>query len=447
MRFRAAPRAWLRAALVALSLLVPAGATGQGAGAPVAPGVSPATDSVRNARGQSLVVSLLTYGPGDEVFERFGHVALSVRDTLTGQDVAYNWGMFDFDQPNFLGRFLTGDTKYWMEGFPTDLFNGVYTRANRGIRRQTFALTPVERAALLEYVSWQSQEENKYYRYDYYRDNCATRIRDLLDWTLRGRLRPELSVPGAGRTWRGETERITANDLPVFAGIEVALGRDADRKLSRWEEAFLPEHMASSLASVVLRDSSARRYRLVNDDSVIFAAGRVPLPSEPPDRVVMAALLGLTIAGLIAVLADARGRFVRVALSVLVAGWYLVGGLLGTLLLLAGTVTKHAPYMGNNTTLLQLHPLLLVAAFAVPIALIRHRRTRAAMGVSATVALLSVIGLLLQLVPALSQRSGVVLAVTVPVHVALAVAVWRLGLQHGSPQSSHPGANRDRDAM
>ncbi|MES2521994.1 MAG: DUF4105 domain-containing protein [Gemmatimonadota bacterium] len=439
----------LRVALVSWCLLAclyaPASADAQPAGAPPAPGTSAAVDSARDVRGRSLVVSLLTYGPGDEVFERFGHVALSLRDTLTGQDVAYNWGMFDFDQPNFLGRFLTGDTKYWMEGFPTAFFNEAYTRYNRSIRRQELALSPVERAALLEYVTWQGREENKYYRYDYYRDNCATRIRDVLDWAVRGRLRPELSVPGAGRTWRGETERITANDMPVYAGIEVALGRDADQRLSKWEEAFLPEHMASSFASVVLRDSTGRRYRLVSDDSVIFTASRVPLPSEPPDRVVMAALLGLTLAGIIAVLADARGRLIRVVLSVLVAAWYLLGGLLGTLLLLAGTVTKHEPYMGNNTTLLQLHPLLLVASIAVPIALIRHRRTRAAMGVSATVALLSVIGLLLQLVPVVAQRSGVVLAVTVPVHVALAVAVWRLGLHHGVHEDGHEGAHFDAE--
>jgi hypothetical protein len=82
--------------------------------------------------------------------------------------------------------------------------------------------------------------------------------------------------------------------------------------------------------------------------------------------------------------------------------------------------------MGDNTTLLQLHPLLLVAAVAVPIALMRHARNRVAIGVSTTIAALSIVGVLLQLIPVLSQRSGVVLAITVPVHVALAIAVWRL---------------------
>ena len=398
---------------------------------PPPPGVSPALDSARALRGEALTVSLITYGPGDAVFERFGHIALAIRDAGSGHDVAFNWGMFDFNQPNFLSRFLTGDTKYWMEGFPTELFNGLYVRDNRSIRRQQLALTAVERAALLEFVTWTAQEANRYYRYDYYRDNCTTRIRDALDRVLRGRLRPALAVPGAGRTWRGETERITASDLLTWAGIEIALGRHADRGLSKWEEAFLPEHMASSIASLVLRDDRGRRYRLVDVDTMLFAANRTPVPSVPPDRVMLAALLGLTLAGVIAVLADTGGRATRVLLSVLVGFWYFIGGVLGTLLLLAGTVTEHAPYMGANTTLLQLHPLLLVAAAVVPLALVRHVRTRVAMGVSITIALLAIAGALLQWLPALSQHSGVILAVTMPVHVALALAVWRL--DHSDP--------------
>lgn len=405
---------------------------------PPPPGVLASLDSVRGVNGARLTVSLLTYGPSDVVFERFGHVALAVRDESTGQEIAYNWGMFDFDQPRFLQRFLTGDTKYWMEGFQADAFNAIYVRDNRSIRRQTLALTPVERAALYEFLAWTSREENKYYRYDYYRDNCSTRIRDALDRVLGGRLKPALVVPGAGRTWRSETERVTASDIPVYAGIEIALGRNADQPMSRWDEAFLPEHMANAFATLALSDSNGGRYRFVSADSMQFTANRVPMPSEPPDRVTMAALLGLTLAGLIAVLADLRGRATRILLATFVGLWYFVGGVLGTLLLMAGTLTKHAPYMGSNTTLLQLHPLLLLAAIAVPIALGQHRRTRGAAGVSAVIAALAVAGLVTRAVPALAQHNGVVLAVTVPVHLAIAIAVWRLG--HDRNGRSRAGA-------
>ena len=401
---------------------------------PPPPGVSGALDSTRAIRGAHISISLLTYGPGDEVFERFGHVALVVRDSTTGVDIAFNWGMFDFDQPNFLVNFLTGDTKYWMAGFNTQAFNDLYRRQNRRIRQQGLAFTPVEKAALFDFVAWNARDENKFYRYDYYRDNCATRIRDAIDRVLGGALKPELNVPGEGHTWRGETARITATDLPTYAGIEIALGRNADKSLSKWDEVLLPDYLADHLAGFIVHRPDGSRYRLVASDSVIFAADRVPLPTEEPSRVATAALLGLTLAGLIAALADARHRIARVLLSVGVALWYLLGGVLGTLLLLAGTVTKHAPYMGSNLTLLQLHPLMLVATWPVAVALARKVRGRTAMGISAVLALLSLAGVVLQLIPSLAQSNGVIIAVTVPVHVALAIAMWRLDPDDAMPR-------------
>ncbi len=394
---------------------------------PLAPGVSASLDSARAVRGASLSVSLFTYGPSDVFFERFGHAGIAVRDSATGLDVVFNWGMFDFAQPNFLVNFLTGDTKYWIAGFSTSQFNATYQRDRRTIRQQVLALTPVERAVMFELLQWNARDANMYYRYDYYQQNCATMARDAIDYVLGGRLRPALQELGSGRTWRGETARLLGSMLPLYAGIEIALGRHADEPLSRWNEEFLPEHMASHYATLVLPDAAGRRYRLVAQDTTIYTSDRIPLPSEPPSRVPMSALLGLTLAGLLAWLADARSRMARVVLTVFVSAWYLVGGLMGTALLLAATVTKHAPYMGANTTLLLLHPLLLVAAVAVPLAFARHRSSRIADGVSATIAVLSVCGALVQLVPSLAQTSGVVLATVIPVHVAIAIGTWRLG--------------------
>ena len=429
MRRRLAAIVFAALAFVAFAFLLSVTATSlvaQSTPPPSPPGVSATVDSLRAARGVRLSISLLTYGPGDEVFERFGHIALVVHDSTTGEDIAFNWGMFDFNQPNFLVNFLTGDTKYWMAGFNTLAFNDLYRRNNRRIRRQELAFTPVEKAALFEFVAWNARDENKFYRYDYYRDNCATRIRDAIDRVLLGTLKPALSVRGDGHTWRNETARITASDLPTYAGIEIALGRNADTPLSKWDEAFLPDYLADHLAAFVVHRPDGSRARLVMSDSVIFAADRAPLPTEAPTRVATAALLGLTLAGLIAALADAKHRVARVMLSGVVALWYVTGGVLGSLLLLAGTVTKHAPYMGVNLTLLQLHPLMLVATWPVVVALMRNVRGRTAMGMSAVLAMLSVAGVVLQLIPSLAQSNGVVLAVTVPVHVALAIALWRL---------------------
>ncbi len=424
-----AARALAQIAVVAFAATV--GAQGVDANTtdakPLAPGVSASLDSARAIRGASLSVSLFTYGPSDVFFERFGHAGIAVRDSASGLDVVFNWGMFDFAQPNFLMNFLTGDTKYWIAGFSTPQFNAAYQSDRRTIRQQVLALTPVERSAMYELLQWNARDANMYYRYDYYQQNCATMARDAIDYVLGGRLRPALQELGSGRTWRGETARLLGSMLPLYAGIEIALGRHADEPLSKWNEEFLPEHMASHYASLVLPDTEGRRYKLVAQDTVLYQSDRIPLPSEAPQRVPMSALLGLTLAGILAWLADARSRIARLVLTVFVSVWYLVGGLLGTALLLAATVTKHAPFMGANTTLLSLHPLLLVAAVAVPIAFARHQPSKIAVGVSATIAVLSLCGALVQLVPSLTQTSGVVLATIVPVHVAIAIGTWRLG--------------------
>jgi len=396
---------------------------------PPAPGVSATLDSARAERGARMSVAIITYGPGEFVFEKFGHIALALTDSSTGQDIAFNWGMFDFNQPNFLARFLTGDTKYWMAGYRTADFNAAYMAENRSIRKLQLQLSPAQRGAIADYVTWNAQDANKYYRYDYYADNCATRVRDLLNWALNGQLDAPFRAPGSGRTWRNETARITASDPLVYPGIQIALGRNADHTLSKWEESFLPELLANHLAALTVTDASGAPVKLVTSDAVMFTADRPPMPDEAPSRVPMALVLGLVLAALVVLLAGVRAGVARFVLSAFAALWFGVGALLGTALLLAGTVTKHKPYMGDNLTVLQLHPLMLVAAVVVTMALWRGVRGRAAVGVSALVALLSVVGLVLQLVPALSQQSGVVVAVIVPVHMAFAIAMLRLPLQ------------------
>jgi hypothetical protein len=392
---------------------------------PPAPGVSASLDSARAERGARMSVSIITYGPGDFVFEKFGHVALAVTDSTTGEDIAFNWGMFDFNQPNFLARFLTGDTKYWMAGYRTADFNAAYMGENRTIRKQLLQLTAMQRGAIADFVSWNAQDANKYYRYDYYADNCATRVRDVLNWALNGQLEAPFAVPGSGRTWRNETARITASDPLVYPGIQVALGRSADHVLTKWEESFLPELLANHLAALTVTNASGSPVTLIASDSVLFTADRTPMPEQAPSRVPMALVLGVVLAASVMLLAGAASGIAGMAVAAFAALWFGVGGLLGTALLLAGTVTKHLPYMGRNLTVLQLHPLMLLAAVIITVALWRGVWVRAAVGVSALVALLSLVGLLLQLVPSWSQQSGVVLAVVVPVHVAFAVALQR----------------------
>jgi hypothetical protein len=379
---------------------------------PPPPGRDATLDSARALRGADITVAIYTYGHGNEVFEKFGHIALGVANAATGEDIAFNWGMFDFDQPNFLGRFLTGDTRYWMAGYNTAQFNAAYQAEDRAIRKQVLALTPVQRGALYDFVAWNAQEENRYYRYDYYNDNCSTRIRDAIDWALGGTLQQALGDVNGHYTWRDETARITATDLPVYVGIQVALGRNADRHLTRWQQAFLPEYLAAYLPTVQVNGAS-----LVQADTVLYAAQRAPLPAAAPRRTVAGAVVGVLLGVLVVILARMAPPAVLTAFGVL---WYGVGGVLGTALLLAGTVTKHEPYMGSNLTLTLLSPLLLVAAVFWVWRGRASRRGRAARALSAVVAVVGVGGLVLMHVPGFHQQSFLLMFAILPVHGALA---------------------------
>src|SRR6266481_2359191 len=152
-----------------------------------APPPQPIASVAPSEPGSNLTVYLLTFGWGDIVWERFGHNAILIKDRAHGTDMTYNWCMFDFNQPNFVWRFVTGDTRYWMEPIDYNSMVTYYKQHNRSILAQELNLNPAQRLKLQQFVQWNALPQNKFYRYDYYRDNCSTRLRDAIPPTSRCR--------------------------------------------------------------------------------------------------------------------------------------------------------------------------------------------------------------------------------------------------------------------
>ena len=125
--------------------------------------------------GSELQVYIMTMGQGDLVWERFGHNALGIRDASTGTDIVYNWGTFSFEQEGFLPRFLRGEMLYWMAPYDAVQTVMAYEQMNRSVTVQELNLTPAQRLEIKRFVEWNQRDENKFYRYDYYLDNCSTR--------------------------------------------------------------------------------------------------------------------------------------------------------------------------------------------------------------------------------------------------------------------------------
>lgn len=388
----------------------------------------PAGPSRANAApADTFMISVLTMGPGNEMFNRFGHQSVRIRNLRTGLDSAYNWGMFDFDQPHFILNFLTGDTRYWMQSYPTVPLVTAYRTEGRSVWEQELDLTPAEKDSLVRYVQWNALEANKWYRYDYYRDNCATRVRDLIDRVLGGGFKRALVGRAHGVTYRGETMRL-ANTFPVtnFA-MDFALGSRADSTLSAWDEMFVPMRLRDWLreTSITRADGSVRR--LVTSEHMLVMDSRFDEAAEPPSYL----LAGLVIGVLLAIIAVALGaraytsNAARWMLGVLGGLFHLVIGVAGTLVALAGLFTKHV-YMGHNVTVLLATPASLALALLLPLSLAvgaPRRVVKAARGLAGFAAGAAVVGCSVSFAPFFLEQNGAVLALLLPAHLGFAWAL------------------------
>lgn len=297
-------------------------------------------------------VLLMTMGQGDEVFEKFGHNAVVVWDDQAGMPLVYNWGMFDFQQPNFVGRFLSGDTKYWMHPFTWDQTLSLYQQLNRTLTVQELQLTAAQKARLVVMLRENAREENKFYRYDYYRDNCSTRARDAIDAVTNGALKRAMQAqPGQG-SYRWHTRRLLAYDTPLYLGAELVLGVDADAPLSGWEEAFLPQSLSESLMRIEVPASDELPPRpLVAPGDTVFRAVRGAEPRSVSLKLATAAGLGACVGFLLLLLS----RLGRVGAAIAVGGWSVVVTAVGLVLLYMWFATKHV-FMANNPSVALANP-------------------------------------------------------------------------------------------
>lgn len=386
----------------------------------------PAAPAPGAPAGAEITVYLMTMGPGEAVWEKFGHNALWIRNSATGEDVAYNWGLFDFGEDDFIPRFLQGSMRYWMAGAPAQATVDGYAFMDRSVWVQELDLRPAERRELYDFVKWNERPENRFYFYDYYLDNCSTRVRDALDRVLGGQIEEATAGVPTPTTFRWHTRRLTEEVLPIYTGIDFMLGPAVDRPISVWEEMFLPMRLRDHVRGLSVRSADGTVRPLVKSELQLYAASRDLEPAAPADFLPAFAALGAALAALVSALAwrAAQGsRAARTGFAVVGTLWSLFAGIAGTLMLLTWLFTDHTDAY-RNENLLQYAPLSLLLVVLLPRFLRRGRAPELTWHVAAFVASLSVLGLVLQLVPGLDQVNGLAIALALPVHAAVAVGVW-----------------------
>ena len=369
----------------------------------------------------------MTFGPGRQVWERFGHNAIWIHDPVNGTDEAYNYGLFDFQQENFLLRFIRGQMWYWMAGFPAQRYVAQYERDNRSVWVQELELPARAKLQLQEYLRWNAEPEHRFYHYDYYRDNCSTRVRDAIDRVLNGAIREQTSGVPTGTTYRFHTLRLTENSPLIYTGLLTALGEGVDRPISAWEEMFLPLKMREHVRRVTVPGPDGRPVPLVRSERTIFESSAPPPPEAPPSWLAWYLALGVAIGGAALLLAGRarERRWARVGLTLIVGAWAIVAGVAGLVLAGLWGLTDHVMAYSNEN-LLQLNPVALLILPGLPGALRGARSGRLAYRAAVTVAGLSLLGLLSKAVPWFDQVNGPVIALALPAQLGVAAALRRL---------------------
>jgi hypothetical protein len=371
-----------------------------------------------DAPGENLEVSLVTYGPGDIYWERFGHNAIEIRDAASGQAVNFNYGIFDFDERGFLLNFARGHMHYMIDAVRSDLDEQFYVDGGRSVTRQQLALSGAQAAMLRDFLLWNMLPENARYNYDYLTDNCSTRVRDALNRVLDGRLQRLFTQRAAGMTYREQIDRLMGGLPWMMLPMDLGLGPFADQPLTKWQESFLPVVLQEQLRSARIGDRDGVPRPLIAAEQVI-APNRLIAPSAtPPDLRPPLSLAGLTIAALIVV----SRRRLPLANATLAVLYLLLAGLAGLFLLGLWALTLHRAAWANANLLL-FNPL----AFALLRPAWRSRRGVAASrfaGILIAAQLsAAAFAVMLHAMPFATQRNQPWLLFAIPIWCALA---WSL---------------------
>lgn len=307
-----------------------------------------------------LRISLLTCTPGSELYSVFGHSALRVVDSAAGTDVVYNFGTFNFDDPNFYSKFVLGKLMYFLsqEYYPDFLFS--YKYFNRGIREQVLDLNGNEKKQIQQELFVNISEENRYYKYDFLYDNCTTRLRDII---FKNRNNLPVDLPELNRqrkTFRdhlhGYLDRAEMQWTKL--GIDLLLGVGADKVMSSTEAMFLPDHLFTGVA---LANISGRQ--LVKQDLVPLQDAQ---PSTTKLDFWLTPMFFFSLFALLVVFpAFPNGKSFRRYQLIMDRILFISSGLLGCLLLFMWFGTDHQSFR-NNLSIVWAMPINLLLGFIMP---------------------------------------------------------------------------------
>lgn len=308
------------------------------------------------ARADNVVVSLITCYPGQNIYELYGHTELRVRGK--GYDWVFNYGTFDFRAPNFIYRFVKGETDYMLAGYPSEYMYVGYE--NRKIVEQVLNLTPEQARAVSNALFNGAQPDNRTYRYNYVLDNCSTRPRDIVEAVVGESL--QYPPMPSGLTFRSMMHRYNTNYAWQQFGIDLALGSGLDYELDARQQMFAPISLMQAFGGATI-ERGGERVPLVTDTNTLNPGsdeGDI-LPPTPWYLHPMTLAVALLLAMAALSVRDVRRRKSTRWVDSLLFGIAFLGGAVVAFLVFISTHEATSP----NYNLLWLHPLHIVPAVLV----------------------------------------------------------------------------------
>jgi hypothetical protein len=257
-------------------------------------------------------------------------------------------------------------------------------------------------------------------------------VRDVLDRALGGLIKQRTQQP-SGTTYRWHTQRLTQGDPWVYVGTLIGLGHPVDHPISRWDETFLPVRLRNDIRGIQVRDETGASVPLVKREMTLFASTRAPEPAEPTSHIPVYFVAGMLVAFVVVLLrhlADGGNNGARIGLLLVAGGWNLIVGILGTALAALWLFTIHV-YSYYNENLLQANSLSLILAVMIFASLRKRERPGGSVVGPATerlalfVAVLALLGFVLQILPMFYQVNGEIVAMMMPAHLGIALALRR----------------------
>lgn len=373
---------------------------------------------------EDIRVRLVVFGPGDAVPSWFGHGALVVEDVERDLELAYNYGMFNFDG-TLLVQFATGRLRFWVATQPVPRVYELYKQNGRDVVVYDLNLSPERRMRLAESLATNARPDNRYYQYHHYYDNCATRPRDMLDDAIDGQLKDATST-SSGLSMREHTRRYTHHNPPMDFLLMFMMNDSIDGEASQWDAMFLPDELGKHVSNLTIRGVDGNQKPLVSDRRVYWDAdAQRSIPDRAPPMWPWTLALGL-IAGGFALYSriwwhrDQSSKWRRLVATGWETLWGLLLGIPGFALAAMACFTDHEVTYWNENLLLA-NPLTLLAGILATVALFGSRFGAARRWLWTALTVTGLLAVVLKILPTFDQNNWMVIPLILPISIGFAL--------------------------